>query len=192
MFNKILIANRGEIAVRILRACQEMGIATVAVYSAADASAQHVWLADEAALLGPAPASDSYLRMDKIIDAAQRLGCDAIHPGFGFLAENADFAAAVVAAGITFIGPTPETIRTMGSKTAARAAMQKAGVPVVPGYQDGGSDAALIAAADAVGYPLVGEGCGGRRRQGDADCARFQRVNGCAAVGAGRSPQCVW
>jgi len=155
MFNKILIANRGEIAVRIIRACRELGIPTVAVYSEADGSAPHVWLADEAELLGPAPSSESYLRMDKMIEAAARLGCDAIHPGFGFLAENADFAQAVGDAGITFIGPTPETIRTMGSKTAARTAMQRAGVPVVPGYQEGGSDEALMAAAESVGYPLL-------------------------------------
>jgi len=155
MFKNILIANRGEIAVRIMRACREMGIATVAVYSEADASAQHVWLADEAALIGPAPASESYLCIDKIIDVANQLGCDAIHPGYGFLAENWRFAEAVTNAGITFIGPTPETIRVMGSKTAARSVMQAAGVPVVPGYQDGGSDAELVEAAADVGYPLL-------------------------------------
>lgn len=155
MFKKILIANRGEIAVRIIRACREMGIATVAVYSEADASAQHVWQADQAELIGPAPASESYLCIDKIIDVANRLGCDAVHPGYGFLAENATFAEAVAKAGLTFIGPTPETIRTMGSKTAARTVMQAAGVPVVPGYQDGGTDADLLNAAAAVGYPLL-------------------------------------
>lgn len=155
MFNKILIANRGEIAVRIIRACQEMGIATVAVYSEADATAPHVWMADQSTCIGPAPSAESYLRMDKIIDLAQKFGCDAVHPGFGFLAENAAFAEAVAAVGITFIGPTPETIRSMGSKTAARAIMQDVGVPVVPGYQDGGSDDELIAAAESVGYPLL-------------------------------------
>ena len=155
MFNKILIANRGEIAVRIMRACREMGITTVAVYSEADASAQHVLQADQAALIGPAPASESYLRMEKIIDVAQRLGCDAIHPGFGFLAENAAFAQAVTNVGITFIGPTPETIRVMGSKTAARAVMEAAGVPVVPGYQGSDTDADLLQAAAMVGYPLL-------------------------------------
>lgn len=155
MFKKILIANRGEIAVRIIRACREMGIATVAVYSEADASAPHVWLANEAELISPAPESESYLRIDSIIDVATRLGCDAIHPGYGFLSENADFAEAVIRAGITLIGPSAETIRQMGSKTAARAIMQAAGVPVVPGYQEGGSDAALTAAASSVGFPLL-------------------------------------
>ncbi|MEM7125489.1 MAG: acetyl-CoA carboxylase biotin carboxylase subunit [Chloroflexota bacterium] len=155
MFNKILIANRGEIAARIIRACKEMGIKTVAVYSEADALAPYVWLADEAALLGPAPSAESYLRIDKIIDIAQQLACDAIHPGYGFLAENAEFAEAVAAAGITFIGPTAATIRTMGSKTAARSAMEAVGVPVVPGYQEGGSDDELIKAAADVGFPLL-------------------------------------
>ncbi|MEZ4861196.1 MAG: acetyl-CoA carboxylase biotin carboxylase subunit [Caldilineaceae bacterium] len=155
LFSKILVANRGEIAVRIIRACQELGIRTVAVYSAADATAPHVWLADEAAALGPAPAVESYLRIDKLIDVATRYGCDAVHPGYGFLAENADFAAAVIAAGLTWIGPAPATIRAMGSKTAARRTMQAAGVPVVPGYQAGGTDAELMAAAQDLGYPLL-------------------------------------
>ncbi len=177
MFKKILIANRGEIAVRIIRACRELGIGTVAVYSEADASAPFVWLADDAALLGPAPSSESYLRSDKILEAAAHFDCDAIHPGYGFLAENGDFAEQVAEAGITFIGPSPETIRTMGSKTAARALMQDAGVPIVPGYPDGGTnkvpgypdgetnkvpgypsgmaDEDLMGAADAVGYPLL-------------------------------------
>ena len=124
MFRKILIANRGEIAVRIIRACQEMGIATVAVYSDADARALHVALADEAALIGPPPPRDSYLRGDRILEIALARGCDAIHPGYGFLAENADFADAVTAAGLTFIGPRGDAMRMMGSKTSARAAMQ--------------------------------------------------------------------
>ena len=147
MFKKILIANRGEIAVRIIRACQEMGIATVAVYSEADASALHTWLADESVLIGASPPGDSYLRADRIIAAAQQLNCDAIHPGYGFLAENAAFAAAVAQAGLTFIGPSAEAIRLMGAKTTARATMQAAGLPVVPGYQGSNLDADLLTAA---------------------------------------------
>lgn len=155
LFSKILIANRGEIAVRVIRACQEMGIATVAVYSDADAASLHVTLADEAVHIGAAPATESYLRGDKILRVAQQLGCDAIHPGYGFLSENANFADAVNAAGLTFIGPTGDAMRAMGSKTAARAAMQAAGVPVVPGYQAGNSDAGLIAAAPDIGFPVL-------------------------------------
>ena len=155
MFRKILIANRGEIAVRIIRACQEMGIATVAVYSDADARALHVALADEAALIGPPPPRESYLRGERILQVAQERGCDAIHPGYGFLSENADFAEAVTAAGLTFIGPGAHAMRVMGSKTSARAAMQAAGVPVVPGYQASQDDADLIAAAQTLGFPLL-------------------------------------
>ena len=134
MFKKILIANRGEIAVRITRACQEMGIRTVAVYSEADANAMHVRMADEAALIGPAAPRESYLNSARIIDAARTTGAQAIHPGYGFLSENADFADAVRTAGLTFIGPSGESIRKMGSKTEARSIMQNANVPVVPGY----------------------------------------------------------
>lgn len=172
MFKKILVANRGEIAVRIMRACQEMGIGTVAVYSEADSAALHTRLADEAVLLGPPPASDSYLCSDRIIEAARQTGCEAIHPGYGFLAENADFASAVAEAGLIFIGPDAAAIRLMGSKTAAREVMQAAGVPVVPGYHGEGSkglparsarregqgsrgDEELIAAAETIGFPLL-------------------------------------
>lgn len=155
MFAKILIANRGEIAVRILRACQELQIATVAVYADADTTALHTTLADEAVHLGPSAPSASYLRGDLILAAAQRLGCDAIHPGYGFLAENAAFADAVTAAGLTWIGPRGDVIRTMGSKTAARAAMQAAGVPIIPGYQASNADADLLAAAEALGLPVL-------------------------------------
>lgn len=155
MFHKILIANRGEIACRIIRACREMKITTLAVYSEADANAQHVWLADEAVLIGPPPAVESYLAIEKIITAARQHGCDAIHPGYGFLSENAAFAEAVNAAGLCFIGPSPATIRAMGSKVAARQRMIEAGVPVVPGYQGASSDAALQEAAYAIGFPLL-------------------------------------
>jgi acetyl-CoA carboxylase biotin carboxylase subunit len=137
IIRKVLIANRGEIAVRIVRACGEMGIRAVAVYSEADAEAMHVRQADEAAPIGPPPSSESYLRGDRIIEAAKATGADAIHPGYGFLAENADFAEAVRAAGLTFVGPSPEAIRAMGDKLRARAIAQAAGVPVVPEYGRG-------------------------------------------------------
>jgi acetyl-CoA carboxylase biotin carboxylase subunit len=155
MFSKILIANRGEIAVRIIRACQELGIATVAVYSEADASALHTLLADEAVLIGPPPPVESYLRGERLVEVALQTGCQAIHPGYGFLSENAAFAEAVQAAGLTFIGPSPAAMRTMGSKTSARAAMAAAGVPVVPGYQESQAEVDLQNAAAQMGYPLL-------------------------------------
>ena len=155
MFTKILIANRGEIAVRIIRACQEMGVRTVAVYSEADAAALHTALADEAVCIGPPPPGQSYLRGDRILAIAQERGCQAIHPGYGFLSENADFAQAVADAGLVFIGPSPEAMRAMGSKTSARAAMMAAGVPVVPGFQASQDEEDLIAAAQTIGFPLL-------------------------------------
>ena len=160
---KCLIANRGEIAVRIIRACHERGIATVAVYSQADAAAWHAQLADEAVLIGPASATQSYLDATCVIDAAQQTGCDCLHPGYGFLSESADFAQAVGDAGLTWIGPLPHTIRAMGDKTAAREQMQAAGVPVVPGYRPSADEAlpAMAEAARAVGYPLMIKAAGG-------------------------------
>src|SRR3954467_14858661 len=133
MFKKILIANRGEIALRVIPPCREMGIASVAVYSDADARAAHVREADEAAHIGAAPSSESYLKGDRIIEVAQRLGAEAIHPGYGFLSEREWFSRAVRDAGLVFIGPPPEAIAAMGSKTAARQLAVKANVPVVPG-----------------------------------------------------------
>src|SRR6267142_2761177 len=133
MFDKILIANRGEIALRILRACKELGIATVAVHSTADDDAMHVRLADESVCIGPPPARESYLNIPSILSAAIITGADAIHPGYGFLSENADFAAMVEEHGITFIGPSPDHIRVMGDKIAAKKAVVGLGIPVVPG-----------------------------------------------------------
>ncbi len=157
MFKKVLVANRGEIAVRILRACRELGIETVAVFSEADRQALHVRYADEAYLLGPAPARESYLRGDKIIDIARRCKADAIHPGYGFLAEREDFAQACEDAGLTFIGPKPSAIAAMGDKGVARATVIKAGVPVVPGTEDVGNmtDEDLLARAPQIGFPLL-------------------------------------
>src|SRR5947199_736884 len=135
MFEKILIANRGEIALRIQRACREMGIKTVVVHSEADRDAKYVKLADESVCIGPAPSALSYLNMPAIISAAEVTDAEAIHPGYGFLSENADFAERVEGSGFQFIGPTPESIRTMGGKVSAKQAMIKAGVPCVPGSE---------------------------------------------------------
>src|SRR5712675_389745 len=157
MFNKILIANRGEIAVRIIRACRELGIGTVAVFSEADRSALHVRYADEAYLLGPAPARESYLRIDKIIDIARKAEVDGIHPGYGFLAEREEFAQACIDAGIGFIGPKPSAIAAMGDKAMARATVIKAGVQVVPGTEGEGGlrDDEIMAGAPQIGFPLL-------------------------------------
>ena len=166
MFKRILIANRGEIAVRVFRACRELDIEPVVVYSQADSEALHVQLAERAYCIGPARSADSYLNVDAILTVAQATGCDAIHPGYGFLSENADFADACAQAGIAFIGPSGDVIRAMGNKAAARKLMVAAGVPVVPG-SDGAVDTAeeAKALADSIGYPVLikaAAGGGGR------------------------------
>ena len=153
--SKILIANRGEIALRVIRACRDMGITSVAVYSEIDRKAPHILLADEACLIGPPPAVESYLRGDKIIEAAKSRGADAIHPGYGFLAENGGFAQACADNGIIFIGPPPSAIRSMGSKTEARAIMSQAGVPVVPGGEAVAEAGSALNEAERIGYPVL-------------------------------------
>src|SRR5579875_2785651 len=163
MFSKVLIANRGEIAIRIMRACEELGIATVAVYSELDRDAPHVRRADEAFLLGPGPASESYLSIDKLLEVAERSGAEAVHPGYGFLAENAAFAAALEQHGITFIGPPASAIEAMGSKTRARELMAKAGVPIVPGTTEPVAtiEEARRIIAESIGYPVAVKAAGG-------------------------------
>jgi 3-methylcrotonyl-CoA carboxylase alpha subunit len=156
VFTKILIANRGEIACRVAATAHRLGIKTVAVYSDADANAKHVAVCDESVLIGPAPAKESYLRGDRIIEVALATGAQAIHPGYGFLSENADFAEACAKAGLVFIGPPAAAIRAMGSKSAAKALMEAAAVPLVPGYHGDDQDAALLQRqADAIGYPVL-------------------------------------
>ena len=156
MFETILIANRGEIACRVIATCRRLGIRTIAVYSDADANSRHVRLADEAVRIGPPPARESYLAIDRILDAAKKTGAQAIHPGYGFLAENADFADACAQAGAVFIGPPPAAIRAMGSKAAAKALMRKAGVPLTPGNDGVNQEAEFLGQqAEAIGYPVM-------------------------------------
>ena len=174
MFTKVLVANRGEIAVRVIRACRELGLNTVAVYSEVDRNSMHVRQSDEAYLLGPPAAKDSYLRGDKIIEIAKKAGAGAIHPGYGFLAERDDFAEAVQEAGLVFIGPKPSAIAAMGDKAAARATVAAAGIPVIPGT-DGDAiltDEDLIALAPDIGYPLVVKASAG----GGGRCMREVKV----------------
>ena len=173
MFERILIANRGEIACRVIDTAKRLGVRTVAVYSEADANARHVRLADEAYPIGPAPASDSYLRGDAIIEVARHAGAQAIHPGYGFLSENAGFAEACAKADITFIGPPPEAIRLMGAKDQAKAIMADAGVPVVPGYHEENLDIKVLSrAARKIGYPVLVKAVAGGGGRGMRQVAR--------------------
>ena len=182
----ILIANRGEIAVRVMRTAKALGYRTIAVYSAADADAAHVRMADDAALLGPAPVAQSYLDGARILRAAQETGADAIHPGYGFLSENADFARAVAAAGLVFIGPGAESIEMMGNKAAAKRRMIAAGVPCVPGYEEQDqSDPALIGAAARIGYPIMVKAAAGGGGRGMRLVHEANALSG--ALGSARS-----
>lgn len=155
MFNKILVANRGEIAIRLMRACRELGIKTVAVYSAADKDAPHVCFADEAVEIGDSAPRESYLNIPNVLQAAKATGAEAIHPGYGFLSENATFAEAVAAAGLTFIGPPASAIRAMGDKAQSKITMKAAGVPTVPGAENLAGETAFIEAAERIGYPVL-------------------------------------
>ncbi|POF30453.1 acetyl-CoA carboxylase biotin carboxylase subunit [Roseibium marinum] len=196
MFNKILIANRGEIACRVMATAKKLGIGTVAVYSDADAGAKHVAMADEAYRIGPAPAGESYLKSDRIIEACRRSGAQAVHPGYGFLSENPDFVDALENAGIAFIGPSAFSIRAMGLKDAAKTLMQKAGVPVVPGYHGDNQDADFLKLqAGRIGYPVLikaraGGGGKGMRRVDDqkdfVEALRGAKREGEASFGDGR------
>jgi acetyl-CoA carboxylase biotin carboxylase subunit len=191
MFSKVLVANRGEIAVRVIRACREMGIPTVAVFSDADRGALHVRMADEAFAIGPAPSRESYLVIEKIIDVARRSKATAVHPGYGFLAENAAFAKACVDAGITFIGPSPESISLMGSKVESRRAVAQHGVEMVPGTLDPvSSDDEALRIASSIGYPVMikasagGGGKGLRRVTSGADMESALRTTRSEALAA--------
>jgi 3-methylcrotonyl-CoA carboxylase alpha subunit len=179
-FQSILIANRGEIACRVIRTAQRMGLRTVAVFSDADAEAVHVTLADAAIRIGPAPARESYLSIPALLDAARRSGAEAIHPGYGFLSENADFAEACAAAGLVFVGPPAAAIRAMGSKAASKALMQEAGVPLVPGYHgEDQTDATLRDAAGRIGFPVLvkaSAGGGGKGMKIARDAAEFDEA----------------
>jgi acetyl-CoA carboxylase biotin carboxylase subunit len=180
MFKKILVANRGEIAVRIIRACRELGLSTVAVYSEADRQAMHVRYADEAYYLGPAPSRDSYLRGEKIIAIARKSGAGAIHPGYGFLAERADFAQEVLDAGLAFVGPKPTAITAMGDKAVARSTVSAAGVPVVPGTEGEGSlrDEELLALAPRIGFPLLIKATAGGGGKGMREVRSLEEMPG--------------
>src|SRR3954466_1004898 len=165
MFKRILIANRGEIALRVIRACRELGIPTVAVHSVADSNALHVKFADQSVCIGPAPAAQSYLHIPAIISAAEVTGADAIHPGYGFLSENAEFAEICGRCGLKFIGPKPELMRLMGGKIPARVAMTAAGVPILPGTGLLTTDEQALEAVEKIGFPIIikaSAGGGGR------------------------------
>ena len=191
MLKRVLIANRGEIALRVLRACRELGVDTVAVYSQADAEALHVQLAGQAVCIGPAKAADSYLNQTALLTVAKATGCDAVHPGYGFLSENADFADACAAAGLAFIGPSGDAIRKAGSKSAARDLMRAAGVPVTPG-SDGpvGSVEDALAAAEAVGYPVLLKASAGGGGRGIRRCDRPEDLSAAYAEAKAEAQAC--
>ena len=180
MFKKILIANRGEIAVRIIRACRCMGVRSVAVYSKEDSAGMHVQLADQRICIGEGPARGNYLNMDMVIQAALNMGCDAVHPGYGFLSENSEFARKCAENGLTFIGPSADVIDSMGNKSAARKTMMEAGVPVVPGTKEPVTDpAAALDEAEKIGFPVMikaSSGGGGKGMRAAADAEEFERM----------------
>uniref|UniRef100_A0A831TGI2 Biotin carboxylase n=1 Tax=Thermorudis peleae TaxID=1382356 RepID=A0A831TGI2_9BACT len=184
MFRKVLVANRGEIALRVMRACRELGIATVAVYSEADATALHVRYADEARCIGPAVATRSYLNIEALVQAARETGAEAVHPGYGFLAENAAFARACREAGLAFIGPRPEAIELMGDKAEARTLAREAGVPVVPGTPDKVSTEEALAAAEEIGFPLMVKAAAGGGGRGIRVVERREELAGAVAIAA--------
>ena len=179
-FDKVLVANRGEIALRVIRACRELGIETVAVYSECDATSLHVRFADESVCIGPAPASESYLKISNVISAADITGADAIHPGYGFLAENAEFASVVTAHGVTFIGPNVQMLHTFGDKLSAKAAAREAGLPLIPGSEGAvASIADAVAAAEEIGFPVMlkaAAGGGGKGMRVVEDSAQLAKV----------------
>jgi len=192
LFKKVLVANRGEIAIRIIRACKELDIATVAVYSEADADALHTKIADEAVCIGPAQSQRSYLSIPNIISAAEITGADAIHPGYGFLAENPQFADICRSCHLTFIGPTAEAIELMGHKSEARRRMEAAGIPVTPGTSGSVSDVKeAIKAAKKIGYPVIikaSAGGGGRGMR----IAQRKRASKVLSNGSSRSKSSIW
>ncbi len=199
MFRKVLVANRGEIAIRVFRALRELGVPSVAVYSEADRDALFPRFADEAYLIGPGPATESYLHIPRILETAIKSGADAIHPGYGFLAENAAFARACESAGVTFIGPPPEAIEAMGSKTAARKLMDAAGVPIVPGVTRGIDTVEEAGAiAEEIGYPVAvkaaagGGGKGFRVALEPPRCRTPSRARGARARSSSPPPRSTW
>ena len=192
MFKKILIANRGEIAIRIMRACRELGIQTVAVYSDADKNALHVQHADEALHIGDSSPKESYLNMDNIISAAKQVKADAIHPGYGFLSENASFAGQVASAQLTFIGPSADSIRAMGDKAESKIRMKQAGVPTVPGVEGLESEEDFKKAANEIGYPVLVKAAAGGGGKGMRVVNAESELREGIEVRTPRSPECLW
>jgi acetyl-CoA carboxylase biotin carboxylase subunit len=186
LFKKVLIANRGEIALRVIRACRELGIRTVAVHSTADAESLHVRFADEKICIGPAPARLSYLNIPSLISAAEVTGADCVHPGYGFLSENAHFAEVVQRCGLTWIGPQPSVMRLMGDKVSARAAMTKAGVPTLPGTGVIETDFQAEEAVERIGFPVIIKASAGGGGRGMKIVAPVGAAGGRALRGAGR------